>query len=199
VKETVSYFLEYKNLPTISVFKIKVDSLENELLKKSVVDQLRNVYQKITDIDLQFVKEQFLEFCKNQKLKNAIIESIDLLKGGKYEQIKHVVDSAMKAGMERNIGHDYMTDVDERMSLMARNTIKTNWTEIDTIMDGGLATGELGIITACAGSGKCVGPNTEIEIEYYEFGIEIKGNSGNQYTLWINPFEKYKLDDKELH
>ena len=154
VKETVSYFLEYKNLPTISVFKVKVDSLENELLKKSVVDQLRNVYQKITDSDLQFVKEQFLEFCKNQKLKNAIIESIDLLKGGKYEQIKHVVDSAMKAGMERNIGHDYMTDVDERMSLMARNTVKTNWTEIDTIMDGGLAAGELGIITACAGSGK---------------------------------------------
>jgi replicative DNA helicase len=154
VKETVSYFLEYKNLPTISVFKVKVDSLENELLKKSVVDQLRNVYQKITDSDLQFVKEQFLEFCKNQKLKNAIIESIDLLKVGKYEQIKHVVDSAMKAGMERNIGHDYMTDVDERMSLMARNTVKTNWTEIDTIMDGGLAAGELGIITACAGSGK---------------------------------------------
>lgn len=154
VKETVSYFLEYKNLPTISVFKVKVDSLENELLKKSVVDQLRNVYQKITDSDLQFVKEQFLEFCKNQKLKNAIIESIDLLKGGKYEQIKHVVDSAMKAGMERNIGHDYMTEVDERMSVMARNTVKTNWTEIDTIMDGGLAAGELGIITACAGSGK---------------------------------------------
>jgi hypothetical protein len=66
-------------------------------------------------------------------------------------------------------------------------------------MDGGLAGGELGIITACAGSGKCVGPNTEIEIEYYEFGIEINGNSGNQYTLWINPFEKYKLDDKELY
>jgi replicative DNA helicase len=154
VKETLSYFLEYKNLPTISVFKVKVDSLENELLKKSVVDQLRNVYQKITDSDLQFVKEQFLEFCKNQKLKNAIIESIDLLKGGKYEQIKHVVDSAMKAGMERNIGHDYMTEVDERMSVMARNTVKTNWTEIDTIMDGGLAAGELGIITACAGSGK---------------------------------------------
>jgi replicative DNA helicase len=60
----------------------------------------------------------------------------------------------MKAGMERNIGHDYMTEVDKRMSVMARNTVKTNWTEVDTIMDGGLAGGELGIITACAGSGK---------------------------------------------
>jgi replicative DNA helicase len=60
----------------------------------------------------------------------------------------------MKAGMERNIGHEYMVDVEKRMSVMARNTIKTNWSEIDNIMDGGLAAGELGIVTACAGAGK---------------------------------------------
>lgn len=199
VKETISYFLQYKDLPTLAVFKVKVDSIENDLLKQSVVDQLRLVYQKISDTDLKYIKEQFLEFCKNQKIKNAIMESVDHLKSGQYDKIKHVVDIAMKAGMERNIGHEYMVDIEQRMSQMARKTVKTNWTEIDTLMDGGLAGGELGIITACAGSGKCVGPNTEIEIEYYEFGIEINGNSGNQYTLWINPFEKYKLDDKELY
>lgn len=154
VRETISYFMEYKDLPTMNVFRVKLDMIENELLKTSVKDQLRNVYQKITDSDLQFVKEQYLEFCKNQKLKNAIVESIDLLKAGKYETIKSVVDSALKAGMERNIGHDYMIEIDDRMSITARKTVKTNWTEIDTLMDGGLAAGELGIITACAGSGK---------------------------------------------
>jgi replicative DNA helicase len=154
VKETINYFLHYKELPTLAVFKVKVDSIENELLKKTVVDQLRLVYQKITDNDLKFIKEQFLEFCKNQKLKNAIMESVDHLKNGQYDKIKHVVDIAMKAGMERNIGHEYDVDIEKRMSMMARKTTKTNWTEIDTIMDGGLAAGELGIITACAGSGK---------------------------------------------
>ena len=154
VKQTVAYFMQYKDLPTINVFKIKVDSIENSVLKESIVSQLRNVYQKITDSDLKFVKEQYLEFCKSQKLKNAIIDSVEHLKTGNYEKVKSLVDSAMKAGMERNIGHDYMTDVDKRMSVMARNTVKTNWTEVDTIMDGGLAGGELGIITACAGSGK---------------------------------------------
>jgi replicative DNA helicase len=154
VKETVSYFLQYKELPTLAVFKVKVDSIENELLKKTVVDQLRLVYQKITDSDLKFIKEQFLEFCKNQKLKNAIMESVDHLKNGQYDKIKHVVDVAMKAGMERNIGHEYDVDVEKRMSMMARKTVKTNWTEVDTIMDGGLAGGEMGVITACAGSGK---------------------------------------------
>ena len=154
VKETISYFLEYKDLPTLAVFKVKVDSIENDLLKQSVVDQLRLVYQKISDTDLKYIKEQFLEFCKNQKIKNAIMESVDHLKSGQYDKIKHVVDIAMKAGMERNIGHEYMVDIEQRMSQMARKTVKTNWTEIDTLMDGGLAGGELGIITACAGSGK---------------------------------------------
>jgi len=131
-----------------------LDEINDELLKRSIVDNLKLVYQKVSDSDLKFVKEQFLEFCKNQKLKNAIIESADLLALGQYEKIKNVVDHAMKAGMERNIGHDYSEDVEKRMSVMSRNCIKTNWTEIDTIMDGGLAAGELGIITACAGSGK---------------------------------------------
>ena len=154
VKETISYFLQYKDLPTLAVFKVKVDGIENELLKQSVVEQLRLVYQKISDTDLKYIKEQFLEFCKNQKIKNAIMESVDHLKSGQYDKIKHVVDVAMKAGMERNIGHEYMVDIEKRMSQMARKTVKTNWTEVDSIMDGGLAGGELGIITACAGSGK---------------------------------------------
>jgi replicative DNA helicase len=154
VKETISYFLQYKDLPTLAVFKVKVDSIENDLLKQSVVEQLRLVYQKISDTDLKYIKEQFLEFCKNQKIKNAIMESVDHLKSGQYDKIKHVVDLAMKAGMERNIGHEYMVDIEKRMSMMARKSIKTNWTEVDNIMDGGLAGGELGIITACAGSGK---------------------------------------------
>ncbi len=154
VKETISYFLEYKDLPTLAVFKVKVDGIENDLLKQSVVEQLRLVYQKISDTDLKYIKEQFLEFCKNQKIKNAIMESVDHLKSGQYDKIKHVVDVAMKAGMERNIGHEYMVDIEKRMSQMARKTVKTNWTEVDSIMDGGLAGGELGIITACAGSGK---------------------------------------------
>ena len=198
IKESIKYFNEYKDLPTLTVFKIKVDEVGDELLKRSIVDTLKLVYQKVSDNDLKFVKEQFLEFCKNQKLKNAIIESADLLSLGQYDKIKSVVDHAMKAGMERNIGHDYTEDIEKRMSVMSRNCVKTNWTEIDTIMDGGLAAGELGIITACAGAGKCVGPNTEIEIEYHEFGIELSGNSGNPYVLWINPLKKYNIDDKEL-
>jgi predicted ATP-dependent serine protease len=138
----------------MQVFKVRVDTIENADFKATVTDHLKNVYLKISEKDLQFVREQFLEFCKNQKLKNAIIESVDHLKTGEYDKIKGLVDKAMKAGMERNLGHNYHKDVATRMSEMCRNTIPTGWDVIDSLMDGGLGPGELGIVVAPAGIGK---------------------------------------------
>ena len=154
VKQSISYFNEYRDLPTLNVFKVQLESVTNEALKASIVNNLKVVYQKMNDGDLTYIKEQFLEFCKNQKLKNAINEAVDLLVTGEYEKIKSKVDEALKAGMERNLGHSYEEDVEKRMTVMARNAVKTNWEVIDGLMDGGLGPGELGIITACAGSGK---------------------------------------------
>ena len=154
IKELIQYHAEYKDLPTMQVFKVRVDTIENPDFKATVKESLLGVYMKISEKDLQFVREQFLEFCKNQKLKNAIIESVDHLKTGEYEKIKGLVDKAMKAGMERNLGHNYHMDLATRMSEMCRNTVSTGWEVVDSLMDGGLGPGELGIVVAPAGIGK---------------------------------------------
>ena len=154
VQEVMDYFLKYKSCPTLQVFSVQSQEIKSEILKTSVIEQLRNVYGYIDSSDLKFVSEQFLEFCKNQKMKNAIISSTDYLKLGEYDEIRKVVDEALKAGMERNLGHEYLMDIEKRMSEMCRDTIKTNWTFIDTLLDGGLAKGELGFVVAPAGSGK---------------------------------------------
>ena len=198
LKEIMGYFVSYKETPTMQVFKVRVDTISNDILKQSVVDHLKSVYLKLTEKDLVFVREQFLEFCKNQKLKNAILESVDHLKVGEYDRIKVLVDNAMKAGAERNLGHDYKTEVEIRMSQVCRSTVPTGWDVIDALMDGGLGPGELGVVVAPAGTGKCVGPTTEIDIQYHETGITIVGNSGKEYIMWIKPFNKFNLDGREL-
>jgi len=155
VEQIHDYFIQYKDVPTLNVFKVKIDAVDNDVLKKSVVEQLRSIFTiHVKDTDLPFVKEQFLEFCRNQKMKNAILASVDYIKLGDYDSIKNVVDEAMKAGMERNLGHDYFFDIDKRMSEMARDCVKTNWDVVDVLLDGGLGKGELGFIVAPAGSGK---------------------------------------------
>lgn len=154
VTNIIDYYIKYKELITLDVFKIQIDTVASESLRMSIIENLKNVYKKISDIDLEFVREQFLEFCKNQKLKSAIMNSVDLLKNGQYQEIKMMIDEALKAGMERNLGHDYQKDVDKRMKEMERKTIKTGWNIIDDLMHGGLGAGELGFIIGTAGGGK---------------------------------------------
>jgi replicative DNA helicase len=154
VSEISSYFLQYRDIPTMTVFKVRTDSIENELLKKSVVDQLRSVYNKISDSDINYVKETFLEFCRNQSLKNAMLVGVEFLKTGEYEKIRHEIDKALKAGTERNLGTDFYDDSTKWLSDIARTCTKTGWPLVDILLDGGLAPGELGVIISSAGGGK---------------------------------------------
>jgi replicative DNA helicase len=154
VEEIISYFLLYKSLPTLDVFKVKIQAIENIVLKKSIIDQLKLVYSNISSDDIKYVNEQFLEFCKNQKVKKAIMDSVDYLNIGDYDSIKAAIDAASKAGVERNFGHDYLNDFNVRMENISRNCIKTGWKDIDILLDGGLGAGEFGVIIGAAGTGK---------------------------------------------
>jgi len=154
VNSISEYYEEYKKQPTLEVIKYQVDKIENEVLKSGVVDKLREVWKNIEATDLEFVQSQTLDFCKNQSLKSAILESVDLLENKDYDGIKSIIDEAMKAGTERDIGQDYITSLDLRLEASARATTQTPWDVINDIMDGGLGEGELGVIVAPAGIGK---------------------------------------------
>ena len=148
------YFFEYKTTPTLEVMKVKIDEMENEILQVSVVDNLKESWRNVESTDLKFVQEQTLEFCRNQVMKRAIMDSVDLIEVGQYDQIKKIVDEAMKAGSDRDLGHDYIVGIEERLTKSTRDTVKTGWDPIDEVMDGGLGAGELGVVVAPAGIGK---------------------------------------------
>lgn len=154
VEQIIDYFGEYKKIPTLDVFKLELDKERDDILKVAVREQLKTAYQKKEDDDLQYVRDSFLDFAKNQALKSAIIKSVDLLQIGKYGEIKTVVDTALKAGQPRNIGHDWKKDISIRLAGVSRLTIPTGWDAVDNITGGGLAAGELGVIAAPSGIGK---------------------------------------------
>lgn len=148
------YFLKYRDVPTKEVFKVEIQKISDAVLQVSIEDQVISAFKHTPANDLAYVKEQFLEFCKNQKLKSAIYEAGNLLKIADYDGIWKIINDAAKAGTERNVGHDYFADFDARMSELARETVKTGWELIDGHLDSGLGKGELGFIVAPAGSGK---------------------------------------------
>ena len=150
----LDHFREYKTPPSKDVLKVKVTEIDNDILKTAVLEQLKEVFRYMESDDLTFVKDEILKFCKNQEIKRAIMDSVGLLKMGNYDEIKTKIDSAMKAGADTDIGHEYKKDVVARYNEAARHTVTTGWDVIDDLMDGGLAPGELGVVMAPAGIGK---------------------------------------------
>jgi predicted ATP-dependent serine protease len=127
--------------------------LDNEVLKVSVKEQLREAYRADIE-DLAYVQEEFSTFCKNQQLKKALLNSVNLLKAGDYDSIKYMIESAMKAGQDKNIGHEYKKDTESRYREDHRKIVPTPWPEINELVQGGLGNGDLGLIFGNPGGGK---------------------------------------------
>lgn len=154
VKKILSHFDEYGELPTLDVFKVEVNKIDRDVLKQSIVDNLKQVWNGLESDDLDYVKEKTLEFCKNQTFKNAILESVGLLEEGKFDIIKSKIDDAMKAGQDTDIGHEYKLQIKERYESTIRDVIPTGWDVIDELADGGFGKGELIMFAAPPGIGK---------------------------------------------
>ena len=154
IQEVQDYFDEFRAVPTMEVFKIKVGSVEDKALKQTVVEQLKNVYTQVGADDLAYVKKEYLTFCKNQKVKDALLKSVDLLKAGNYDKIIDTMMAASKVGVESDLGLDYIENFESILEDVKRNSCSTGWDVIDELMDGGLGPGELGVVMAPSGIGK---------------------------------------------
>ena len=153
IKEILRYYDKYHTTPSMDTLKVELQKIENEVLKLSVREQLKSAYES-SDEDLEYVQEEFSTFCKNQQLKRALLNSVDLLKAGDFDGIKHLVESALKAGNDKNVGHEYNKDIESRFREDARSTIATPWERVNDILQGGLGNGDFGLIFGNPGGGK---------------------------------------------
>jgi replicative DNA helicase len=153
IGEILNYYEEYHTTPTMEVLKVEMKKVENEVLQLSIKEQLREAYQASNE-DLEYVENEFSSFCKNQQLKKALLSSVDLLNSGDFESIRGLIDNALKAGAEKNIGHEYIKDTEARYREEARTVVATPWGKFNDLMQGGLGNGDFGLIFGNPGGGK---------------------------------------------
>jgi hypothetical protein len=151
---TRKYFSKYKNTPTTDFFKTEIQKITDKTLQQNVLTQLKAIYAQQSGGDSEWVKNEFVTFCKNQNFKNVILTSVDLLQTGQFDKIEKLVRDAVKVGQTNDLGLDYKEDIEVRFEEVNRRTVKTNWDVIDELIDGGLGPGELGVIVAPSGVGK---------------------------------------------
>jgi len=153
IKEILKYYDKYHTVPSLDILKVELQKVDNEVLQISIKEQLKEAYVT-SDEDLEYVQEEFTNFCKNQQLKRALMSSVDLLKGGDFDGIRFLIDNALKSGQDKNLGHEYIKDIEERYRENSRTTIPTPWERINGLLQGGLGNGDFGIIFGNPGGGK---------------------------------------------
>jgi replicative DNA helicase len=153
INQIIQYYENYHTTISMDILKVEMKKMDNEVLKVSVKEQLREAYRADIE-DLEYVQSEFSTFCKNQQLKKALLNSVDLLKAGDYDSIKYMIESAMKAGQDKNIGHEYKKDTESRYREDHRTIVPTPWNQINELIQGGLGNGDLGLIFGNPGGGK---------------------------------------------
>jgi replicative DNA helicase len=153
VQEVIKYYGKYHTYPSMDVLKVELKKLDNEVLKLAIKEQLKEAY-KLSEGDLQYVTEEFSNFCKNQQLKKALLNSVDLMQTGDYDSIRILIDNALKAGQKKDIGHIYDKDIESRYREDDRDAIPFPWSEFNEVTQNGYGKGDLVLIFGNPGGGK---------------------------------------------
>lgn len=209
INQIVQYYESYHTTISMDILKVEMKKLDNEVLKVSVKEQLREAYRADLE-DLEYVQLEFSTFCKNQQLKKALLNSVDLLKAGDYDSIKYMIESAMKAGQDKNIGHEYKKDTESRYREDHRTIVPTPWEQVNELVQGGLGNGDLGLIFGNPGGGKswCLvalgGHAVKMGYNVIHYTLELSESyTGRRYDAFftgtpVDQLEKHKAEVESL-
>lgn len=146
-RKIVNFMLEYTNEHT---------SLPTEQQMKAITG--KNV-EKITDINdehTDWFLGEFEKFCQQKAAKEAVYNSLDLIKENKLGEVVERIKKAAELGIVKDLGVDYFLDPAERLTKMRDRSsmISTGWKSIDAKLYGGLERGTLTIFAGQSGAGK---------------------------------------------
>jgi replicative DNA helicase len=153
INETLKYYKVYNTNPTMEVLKIELKKIENEIIKIAVKERLKEAYS-IEQNDIEYVKKEYINFVRNQQLKKALLESVDLLNDGEFDSIRNIINNAIKKGQDRNLGHMYEKDIETRYREDSRKIIPFPWKSFNNITQGGYGNGDLVLIFGNPKGGK---------------------------------------------
>ena len=186
------YVESHNVVPDYETLEWIVKEKEAEGIERERMLGLVGLIKKSEVRDVTYVQEYALNFCKKQALKKGLVEAASQWEKGDYENISKIVNDALRVGEPRNIGHDYIKDVEKRLLKQFRNPVPA-MKGVDAKIGGGLAGGELGVILSPTGGGKsmCLVKFACTALEYGKkvlyYTMELNENViGNRFDACLN-------------
>jgi len=150
-----NYYNKYKGFPSFKLLSHLASEAEiSDTLKEKIVEFFDTIKNNPLNGDIEYIKESSLDFCRKKSLVGAFEKSIKLIQEKRYEEIVNEIQQALQKGSERDLGHDYLEQFENRMVEDFYEPVETPWPEINKLINGGLGKGKLGVICAPTSVGK---------------------------------------------
>jgi hypothetical protein len=160
VTKILEYYKKYNTNPTVDFFsaelkKFKSLDEKNKPLAKEIKDILNRVYGEEFE-GVEFVRDEFSNFCKQQSMTNVILNSPDMIKAGRYDDLVKQITLASRIGEKRLNGHDFNNGVEDRYREEDNKFIPMLFDEFNELFPEklGIASGSVVINLGASSSGK---------------------------------------------
>ena len=154
------YAAEYNSLITKEVLQIEIEDRRD-----ITQDEVKNIYGTINELediecDFEWLSDTTEKWCRDRAIYLALMESIKIADGQddkkNRDAIPTILSDALTVSFNRNVGHDYLEDYEERYELYNRkeSRIQFDLEYFNKITKGGLPNKTLNIALAGTGVGK---------------------------------------------
>jgi replicative DNA helicase len=192
------FYVKHKTIPTYTSLKEKVLSENSKDTTVQIhLDTLTRI-QELEVRDVSWIKTTASNFCKQQVLKKVFNGALKAINTGTFDEcpdIEREVIDAYQIGATTEEITDIFNNPEAVLELDARVPIPTGIDGLDSLLKGGLAKGEFGVVIAPLGTGKSLGISEPVLTPYgwkrmgdIKLGNEVMGSDGNaQYVIGVYP------------
>lgn len=148
---------QYKEFPSIDVAAMRLQQEHGEgdpAMMTMASDFINRMKTTPLNGDKGWIQESSLEFCKRQKLIQAVGKCLEQIEGKRYDAIAGTIREALDKGSPRDHGHDYADEVDSRAEKSVREPLSTGWPVLDKYLNGGWERKTIATFIAPTGAGK---------------------------------------------
>ena len=153
------YFDKYGSFPTPTVIN-DIINRKNYDNKDDLVKHIDRIYghDKFKETDLEYVHHETGKFIKENKIKDAVLNSVGLLEEGKFPEIEEEIRRAVNWNTEVNFGTriDQVEERFHKLENLISGVIPSPWMSLNQHLGGGFFNKELTIFVGSSSVGKSI-------------------------------------------
>lgn len=149
----IKYFDQYSALPS-----------PTQVFAESAVSLTTH---PVTSDQVKYCATEMEQFCRQRALEDAVLNAAKLVDTPDFGKIDQLIKDAMLVSLNKDLGINYFHNPLARLEAQAAKPLKipTKYTLIDDALNGGIARGEMLLLSANSGGGKSI-TLTNLGIQY---------------------------------